>query len=103
VFGLGLGGVTGGLSLAKVADIKSRCVAGHCPPEDLGNGDSARMLGTISTVGLVAGGVLAATGVVLALLPSSKDDGRDAPARAPRRAALSMGVGPGSVLVGGAF
>ncbi len=113
VIGLGLGGVTGGLSLAKVSDVKSRCVEGHCPSTDQSKADSARTLGTVSTVGFVLGGALAVAGVVLIAWPSTHDGDAPVsapapapgskPAPAPKTAAFTLGVGPGSVLVGGSF
>lgn len=99
--GLGLGAVTGGLSLAKVSDVKSRCIDGHCSPADQPEADSARTLGTVSTVGFIAGGVLAATGIVLLLVPHDRDDASKPDA--PKRAAWSLGIGPGAVLLGGGF
>ena len=99
---LGLGGVTGGLSLAKVNDVKSRCVDGHCPPDDQAKADSARTLGTVSTIGFIAGGALAVTGAVLLFWPRDADDA-PAPGKAPKRTGLALGVGPTGFVVGGGF
>lgn len=63
--GLVVGAVTGGLSLAKVSDLKARCPNGACAPGDQGSLDTAGALGTTSTVAFAVGAVLVATGVVL--------------------------------------
>lgn len=63
--GLVVGAVTGGLSLAKVSDLKARCPNGACVPGDQGDLDAAGSLGTTSTVAFAVGAVLVATGVVL--------------------------------------
>lgn len=63
--GLVIGAVAGGIALARADSVRSQCIDGHCPPESEADADSARTLSTVSTVGLIAGGALAATGVVL--------------------------------------
>jgi tetratricopeptide (TPR) repeat protein len=99
--GLGVGGVTGGLSLAKVNDVRSRCLDYHCLPADQSKADSAKTLGTVSTIGFIAGGVLAATGVVFLVWPRDPDAAPAAPT--PKKTGLALGVGPGSVVLGGGF
>lgn len=94
--GLGVGAATGVITLNKVSDIKSRCVDGHCPPEDAANGDAAGTLAVVSTVSFVAGAVGVVTGVVLLSLSG---DRRAAGVRPP----LRLGVGPGSFTLSGAF
>jgi hypothetical protein len=70
--GLAVGAVTGVLSLNKVSALRSSCPGyPHCPADDTeGQADlrSAKTLGNVSTAGFIAGGVLAATGVVLLLV-----------------------------------
>jgi hypothetical protein len=69
--GLGIGAVTGILSLNKVGAIKSRCGGVVCPADDTADRDSlssAKTLGNVSTAALVAGGTLAAAGVVLLVI-----------------------------------
>ena len=69
--GLGVGAVTGGISLSKVSAIRSSKSCPeypHCPvtdTTDMTTRDTALTLGNVSTASLVAGGVLAAAGVVL--------------------------------------
>lgn len=74
--GLLMGGITGGLALGKHSDITQSCPDGHCPPDQKSNIqpeiDSYNTMGAISTVGFIAGGVLAATGVVLILTAPKK-------------------------------
>jgi hypothetical protein len=71
--GLGIGAVTGVLSLNKVSAVKSEsmCTSGSpCSTTDASGLGSAKTLGNVSTATFVAGGVLAAAGVVLLVLPS---------------------------------
>lgn len=67
--GLVAGGITGGLALSKHADLLKSCPGGHCAPGtqrvNQSNIDSYNSLGTISTVGVIVGGALAATGFIL--------------------------------------
>jgi hypothetical protein len=69
------GAVTGGLTLGKAGDIEDTCVDDVCPPEQEEAADDAKVLGNVSTAMFVAGGVLAATGIVLLIVdPFSSDD-----------------------------
>lgn len=72
--GLVLGSVMGGLALNKHADIESSgaCVNARCPPEQQSDIDKLDTFRTVSSIGFIAGGALAATGLVLVLTsPSS--------------------------------
>jgi hypothetical protein len=62
--GLVVGGVTGGLSLAQVGSVKGKCSGTLCPTGVDGDLQSARTLGTVSTVAFVAAGVGAVAGAV---------------------------------------
>jgi hypothetical protein len=78
--GMGVGGagivaglVTGGLAMSKHGSANgSPCASGPCLPDDLSSYQSDRSafysLGTVSTISFIAGGALAATGVVLLLV-----------------------------------
>ncbi len=68
VVSLGVGAITGALSLSKVSDIKKSCTNNVCPMTLAGEGDSARLLGNVSTATLVVGGVGVAAGVALFLM-----------------------------------
>lgn len=68
--GIGVGAVAGAVAIGKANDVKSRCQqdgAGglSCPPDAEPEADSARSMGTVSTIGFVVGGVGVAAGVVL--------------------------------------
>jgi hypothetical protein len=65
--GFVVGGIAGGLFLAKRAELERDCPASHCAPELEQNVARYRQLGAISTVGFVVGAVGAATGAVLLL------------------------------------
>lgn len=73
--GLALGSVMGGLALNKHADIKSSgaCVDARCPPAQQNAIDKLDTYRTVSSIGFIAGGALAATGLVLVLTsPTSR-------------------------------
>lgn len=89
--GLLVGAITGGMAMGKHGDLEEGCPAGQCPPEQQDTLDSYRTLGTVSTVGFIAGGVLAATGVVLLLTaPSAESSGEG-------DATVTARFGPGAV------
>jgi predicted hotdog family 3-hydroxylacyl-ACP dehydratase len=76
-FGLGAVGVTVGsvaglISIAKVSDAKKDCVNNVCPEARKGDIDSAKSLGTVSTIAFIAAGVGIGVGVV-GLLTSEKE------------------------------
>jgi hypothetical protein len=63
--GIGLGAAMGGLVIAKHGDLAQSCRGGICPSNQQAALDTYHTYSTVSTVGFVAGGVLAATGIVL--------------------------------------
>jgi hypothetical protein len=81
VAGVGVGAVTGILSLGKVSDIDSKCPNKHCTPEEQSDIDSAKTMGTVSTIGFIAGGVGLVAGVVL-LVATGRGGASTAPASA---------------------
>lgn len=93
--GLVLGGVTGVMALGKKGDLEDnpwcddelRCLG--IARDDV---DSYNSMRTISSIGFIAGGVLAATGVVLVLTAPKN-----------REPATALWVGPGSAGLRGAF
>jgi hypothetical protein len=90
--GLALGGVFGAMALATKSS--------DCPtPTTCEPGTSHKALGegTVSTVGFVAGGVLAAGGLAFVLLAPKKTD----PAAARFDATPTIGAGPGGLVVCG--
>jgi hypothetical protein len=96
--GVVLGAVTGAMSLSQTSTIQSQCTAGVCP-RTLSDGSdtasaisNARTLATISDVGFIVGGVLAAVGVTFVVLGSSH-----------HTSSMALELGPGSVTLGGTF
>ena len=73
--GIALGSVMGGLALSKHASIEDSgaCNDGHCPPDQRPEIDRLNSFRLVSTVGFIAGGALAATGVVLLLTAPSNE------------------------------
>lgn len=97
--GLGVGAVTGAMSLSRVGDLERACPDMRCTPAEQPIADDARALGTVSTIGFIAGGVFAAAGVTLLVL---RPKGQPAAARGPG-ASLSAAATPGGVVVRGVF
>lgn len=92
---LGVGAVFGGLALSTDSDAAEHCMAAEpsvCDAEGASLGDTARTQGTVSTVLLIGGGALLATGVMVWLTAPS-----DEAAVEPAEAALGVGVAPTGV------
>jgi hypothetical protein len=101
--GIVVGAVTGALASSKKSTASgSPCASGPCAQSDLttyqSDRDSYYTMGTISTIGFIAGGVLAAGGAALLLFGPHGE--QSAPAAA---AWVSPFVGPGSAGVTGRF
>jgi hypothetical protein len=101
--GIVLGAVTGGLAAGKKSTASnSPCANGPCAQSDLTTYQSDRSsyytMGTISTIGFIAGGVLAAGGAALLLFGPH---GESQPAATA--AWVSPFVGPGSAGITGRF
>lgn len=92
--GLVVGGVTAGLASGKKSTIDSdpNCQSNHCAPSESGLVNSYNQLRTVSSIGFIAGGVLAVTGVTLLLT-----------APHPTQAGAGLWFGVGSVGVAGRF
>jgi hypothetical protein len=97
--GLVVGGVTGALVLRdrKEFDQNENCRDGECLRSEADKVEGFRTLRTVSTVGFIAGGALAATGVVLLLTSGASDE--------PRKdsVALKLTLAPSSVALAGRF
>jgi hypothetical protein len=91
--GLIVGGVTGGLAIGKHGELEDNCPNNQCPPEQQDNLDSFETMGTISTVGFIAGGVFAAAGVALVVVSYTLGNEPTEPASARFEAE----VGPSNV------
>jgi hypothetical protein len=83
--GLGVGAVTGKMSLDRVSELDEACPDKRCPSGRQGDIDDAKMLGTISTIGFGVGALGIGTGVVLLVLSGSSEE---------KRTAASTTVGP---------
>lgn len=75
--GIGVGSVTGLMSISKTDELKPECPNNNCPPNRADDVDSAQSLGNISTVMFIVGAVGIGVGVV-GLVMSNK--GKDATA-----------------------
>ncbi|APR88190.1 hypothetical protein A7982_13539 [Minicystis rosea] len=97
--GLVVGAITGGLALAKHGAILDQCPDGRCYASQqsalASDVDAFHTLGTVSTATFAAGGVLAATGVVL-LVTAPKG-------KPTREATVKPLLGPGFVGAAGRF
>jgi hypothetical protein len=93
--GLALGGVTGSLVIATHGSLKDKCMldGGRCPRSVESELATYNTLGAVSTVGFIAGGALAATGVILIVTAPRPTPG----------AWISPVVGPGYAGVKGRF
>lgn len=89
--GLLVGAITGGLAVKQHGELEDLCGDGKCPPNTQDRIDRYETMGAVSTAGLIAGGVFAATGVVL--LVTAPKSGATSATAAP----LTVGVGPSSV------
>ncbi|HRI72534.1 MAG TPA: hypothetical protein PK156_50205 [Polyangium sp.] len=65
--GLIFGGVMGGLALGQKNVVQEHCADLDCDPTGLDAVNQGRSFGNMSTIGLAAGGVIAASGLVLVL------------------------------------
>lgn len=96
VVGLGVGALTGILAIGKNGDSKDLCPAdGRCADQaGVAANDSAKTLGTVSTIAFIAGGVGVAAGAFLVLTAGPKS-----------RPSAKVSVAPalGGLVVGGAF
>lgn len=69
VLGVGVGLVTGGLTLSKASDVEPQCENNICAPAAKGDLDSAHTLATVATVSTIVGLVGVGVGVVGLILP----------------------------------
>lgn len=92
--GIGIGSFFGLRASEKWKDAKTHCNTSYeCDQSGVELADQARSSGNIATLGFIAGGALLVAGVVLFFT---------APAGKPANA-VKVGVGPGSLLLGGSF
>lgn len=92
--GIIVGGLFGALAIGKKNDASPLCTAdfSKCTSAGKASVDDAMTFATVSTIGFIAGGVLAAAGVVVFILaPKSKE------------AAVTVSFAPNGISIGGAF
>ncbi|WP_394837680.1 hypothetical protein LVJ94_12295 [Pendulispora rubella] len=77
-----LGGVTGGLAVARKSDASQHCQGDRCLPAAQDALDSSRTFAGISTGAFITGGVLALASGVLFLIETSGKSGKNAKAHA---------------------
>ena len=94
VAGIVVGAVTGGLVFAKKGTITSNCDGAECSQTGLDAVDSAKGLGTISTITFIAGAASLGTAAVLFFTEPKKTPPKAGTASAPARW-ISAGVAPG--------
>jgi hypothetical protein len=92
VAGLSFGATTGVLALVRYGDLKDNCPDKQCHADYQGKVASYDTLRTMSSIGLIAGGVCAVAGLTL-ILTSPK----------PQERRVGVWISPGTVAVGGAF
>lgn len=80
VVGLAIGTFAGLHALSQRSDAESKCESypSRCSPEASASNDEAKKFATISTVSLIAGGVLLVGGLVLVLISPRRTDTRAA-------------------------
>jgi len=94
VAGLVVGAITLGLDASTHASLAQQCPMGQCPGALQSTVNAYHSLGIVSSTALVAGGALAATGLVLVLTT---------PKTSPQPAGVSPVVGLGYVGLAGRF
>lgn len=77
--GVGVGSVTGLMSISKVNDVKPQCPNNVCSRAQSGDLDSAKTLGTISTIAFIAGGVGIGAGIVGLVLQGKQSSTESTP------------------------
>ena len=101
VAGLAMGAITGGIVLGEVETLRSSsgpCTADLkvCAGPAKEGVEEVRTLGKVSTAGFVIGGVGAAVGIVLLVLPASRK-------KAPSTPSVGIAVSGSGVVVSGGF
>ncbi|RLB59057.1 MAG: hypothetical protein DRI90_15900 [Deltaproteobacteria bacterium] len=99
--GLGVGIVTGVMALNAASELRDLCHQNPCPTEHESLADDANLLGTVSTVGFVVGGVAAAAGGAWLIWGMMAEPSSDEAATA--QWPLMPMVGPGYAGITGRF
>jgi len=91
-----VGGITGALTFSTQSDLATKCPNHICGPESHDELASANTLGLVSTITFIAGGVLAATGIVMVIVGKPG-------ATKEEHARVVPWIGPGSAGLAGTF
>ncbi len=89
------GAITGVLTLNKASEIKEKCTGTTCPLAQQSETDDAKLIGNVSTAMFIAGGVLAATGIVLIIVGPTSGGSSEAE--------VGLRIGPSSAAFVGSF
>lgn len=95
--GLLVGGITGGLTLAKVSELEDDCGGKVCAPGDQARIDDATTVAHVSTAGFVIGGVGVGVGVAALVVALTADEAPES------GVSVHPWVGPGSAGLRGRF
>src|SRR5690606_22108251 len=83
--GIVVGAITGGVASSQHGELSDQCVGGRCEPAQYDTLDGFETMSTVSTIGIVAGAVVAGVGLTLVLVAPSEGE-----------ASTSLRLGPGS-------
>lgn len=108
VLALGGGVVTGLLSQKKESDARDNCIDTVCTEASEGQFDSAKNMATVANVLFISGGVLAATGITLVIVGSTRAGATDAASSSQRvfashGSSFRLEVTPAPQVGGGGF
>jgi hypothetical protein len=102
-----VGAITGGIAIGQHSTLANQCPGGNCPATSGANDnsslDSYHTTGAISTVGFIAGGVIAVVGLVMVLAAPSSKGAHAASAAAKVFKHVTPFLGPGSLGAFGRF
>lgn len=101
VVGLGVGAVLGAVAMGTNSDAEAACPAGRCTREGNDLLGQAGSMADVSTVMFIAGGALAAGGLVMVLVAPSSDEAR--PADEQAGLSLELAPLPGGLSLSGSF
>lgn len=101
--GIGVGAVTGIMSMSKVDEIKQDCVGDKCLASRAGDIDDAKSLGNISTIAFAVGGVGAAVGIVGLIMSSGSSEAKPAPGTTAHARLVKPVLSPSYVGLSGSF
>lgn len=100
VVGVGVGAFFGLRTSSKWSEAQTHCTGVECDRDGVVLATEAKNAGTVSTISFIAGGLLLAGGAAL-FFTTPKGPPKPTSAIAPRN--VRVGVGLGSVVVGGSF